>query len=84
MLLFRFVGSFLLRFETIMSAYATGASEALTRAAEQNEIVHVAEIQGRPQLPHHEMVQWVQIDVREELGGWIADRQSTPTLERLE
>jgi hypothetical protein len=73
MLLFRFVGSFLLRFETIMSAYATGASEALTHAAEQNEIVHVAEIQARTQLPHREVVQWIQVDVREKLRSLIAE-----------
>jgi hypothetical protein len=30
------------------------------------------------------MVQWIQIDVGEELGGLIADWQSTPPLERCE
>lgn len=52
--------------------------------AEDHEVVHVSEIGAAAEMLLHEVVQWVEIEVGEELAREVADRQAAPPLDRRE
>ena len=58
--------------------------EAVGVVVEECEVVHVAQVALRSQDLLAEVVQAVEVDVREELAGQVADGQAAPALERGE
>ena len=60
----------------ILAALLAPVVEGGAVRAEEDEVVHVAHVARHAQLLLHEMVEAIQMDVREELAGQIADRQS--------
>ena len=61
----------------------TGCLQPRRVVGEQREVVHVAQMR-RPQHVGHEVVEAVEVDVREELARQVADRQPAAALVRRE
>ena len=47
---------------------------------QQQRVIHVTQISRRPQFLPNEMVEFVQIEIRQELAGEVADRDTVASL----
>lgn len=65
-------------------AFPPPAVECGAIRAEEDEVIHVAHISRHAQPLLHEVIEAIQMDVREKLAGQVADRQAVRLIREVE